>query len=42
VRLNLMGEKVFASALRLEPSQPLGAFISTSVPPLFVNGFEGD
>jgi hypothetical protein len=42
VRLSVQGERVFASALNLSPSQPLGAFISTSVPPLFVNGFEGD
>jgi hypothetical protein len=41
VRLSVQGERVFASALNLSPSQPLGAFISTSVPPLFVNGFEG-
>jgi hypothetical protein len=42
VRLSVQGERVFASALNLSPSQPLGAFISTSVPPLFVNGFEGN
>ncbi len=42
VRLDVLGQKVFASARRLEPSQPLGAFISTEVPPLFVDGFEGN
>jgi len=42
VRLDVMGQKVFASARRLEPSRPLGAFLSTEVPPLFVDGFEGN
>ena len=42
VRLSVQGRRVFASALSLSPSQPLGAFISTEVPPLFVDGFEGN
>lgn len=42
VQLSVQGARVFAGALRLSPFRPLGAFISTSVPPLFVDGFEGD
>lgn len=42
VRLSVQGRRVFASALNLSSSQPLGAFISTEVPPLFVDGFEGN
>lgn len=42
VQLSVQGQRVFAGALSLSPFRPLGAFISTSVPPLFVDGFEGD
>lgn len=42
VQLSVQGQRVFAGALGLSPFRPLGAFISTSVPPLFVDGFEGE
>ena len=42
VQLSVQGQRVFAGALSLSPLRPLGAFISTSVPPLFADGFEGD